>query len=185
MNRSVRSRRFAAPAAAAAALAIAGILAPVSTFGADEGCAKVHKALENVVTTPAHVYSTETSSLRGTTQTETIYLDGKVYVLVNGRWTLNPVSSVEMAKQQRQSRKSDPMACRLVGEERVGDRSTKVYATSRRTGDSEVHGRLWIDEVSGLLLKQEDDMTGEKDNTVHRSYRFEYGNVSAPKIDSP
>jgi hypothetical protein len=170
---------------ATVAAAVAGFLASVPALGADEGCAKVQKALENVVTTPAHAYATETSSMRGTTETETIYLDGKVYVLANGRWTLSPVSSVEMARQLRRNRNNTGMTCSLVGEEKVGDRPTRVYTTSRRTGDSEIQGKLWIDQASGLLLKQEEDLAGEKDNTVRRSTRYEYGNVSAPKIDSP
>lgn len=170
---------------AAVAVTLAGFLASVPVLGADEGCAKVQKALENVVTTPAHAYATETSSMRGTTETETIYLDGKVYVLANGRWTLSPVSSVEMARQLKRNRKNTGMTCSLVGEEKVGDRPTRVYTTSRRTGDSEIRGKLWIDQASGLLLKQEEDLAGEKDNTVRRSTRYEYGNVSAPKIDSP
>jgi hypothetical protein len=146
------------------------------------GCARVHKALENVVTTPAHAYTKETSTRRGTTETETIYLDGKVYVLTNGRWTLSPVSAVQMVETQRQSRKHATLSCKLVGDQTLEDRPVVVYTSSRRTSDSRVESKLWIDKASGLLLKQEEDMTAGDENTVHRSVRFEYGNVTAPKV---
>jgi hypothetical protein len=159
---------------------------PVVVRAADEagGCARVHKALENVVTTPAHVYTKETSSARGTTVSETIYLDGKVYVLANagGRWTLSPVSAVEMVKTQRQSRQHATLSCKLVREEKLEDRPVLVYSSSRSTSDSRVESSLWIDKASGLLLKQEEDMTDGVGNTVHRSVRYEYGNVTAPKL---
>jgi hypothetical protein len=159
--------------------------APKAADSPDAGCARVLKALENVVTTPAHVYTTEQSSKRGETRTETIYLDGKVYVRTgqDGRWTLSPVTAGERIREQRRSRQHATIACTLVGKEKVADRAAAVYTTSRRTGDSEIRGKLWIDEASGLLLRQEEDLAGEKDNTVHRSSRYEYGNVAAPKID--
>jgi len=169
---------------------LATLLAASTSSGAaadTTGCARVHRALENVVTTPAHVYTKETSSRRGTTETETIYLDGKVYVLASrtGRWTLSPTSTVELAESQRRSRKHATLACRSTGEEKVGDRLAVIYTTTRSTGDSKTDARLWIDKASGLLLKQEEDLSavGETtNNTVHRSTRYEYGNVAAPKV---
>jgi hypothetical protein len=161
------------------------LLAVSPASGEGTGCALVHKALENVVTTPAHAYTKETSSRRGTTETETIYLDGRVYVLANNRWTLSPTSAVELRDSQRQSRKHATLACKPDGEEKVGDRLAVIYATTRSTGDSKTDARLWIDKASGLLLKQEEDLSavGENTtNTVHRSTRYEYGNVSAPKV---
>ena len=168
---------------AAAATAMATTTSTLLAADAGGGCAKVQKALENVVTTPAHVYTKETSSQRGTTETETIYLDGKVYVLMNagGRWTLSPVTAVQMAETLRKGRQHATLACTLVGEQKVGDRLTLVYATSQHTSDSQTASRLWIDKASGLLLKQEEDLTG-KNNTVHRLVRYEYGNISAPKL---
>jgi outer membrane lipoprotein-sorting protein len=163
------------------------LLSAAALTAADAGgCATVQKALENVVTTPAHVYTTETSSQRGAAETETIYLDGKVYVLMNagGRWTLSPVTAVQMADTMRKNRRHATLACKIVGEEKVGDRLTTVYTTSKRTSDSQTDSRVWIDKASGLLLKQEETLTAGKDNTVHRSVRYEYGNVSAPKIPS-
>jgi len=172
-----------APAATAAGILLARFAGASEEAG---GCARVHKALENVVTTPAHVYTKETSSRRGTTETETIYLDGKVYVLANGRWTLSPTSAVELADSQRRSRRHATLACRPAGKEKVGDRLAVIYTTTRSTGDSKTDARLWIDKASGLLLKQEEDLSavGENtnNNTVHRSTRYEYGNVTAPKV---
>jgi len=187
--RKIRLLSRLAPIAAillgAAVAAVAAVAAGAAQPAADAGgCARVHKALENVVTTPAHAYTKETSSRRGTTETETIYLDGKVYVLAKGRWTLSPDSALQMVQTQRESRKHATMACKVVGEEKVGDRATTVYATSRQTGDGKTESKLWIDEVSGLLLRQEEDLTaaGNPDNSVHRSTRYEYGNVKAPKL---
>src|SRR5262245_3259334 len=109
--RKVRLIRRLATGALAGAILVSG--AP-SADAADDagGCARVHKALENVVTTPAHVYTRETSARRGTTETETIYLDGRVYVLASrsGRWTLSPTSAVEMAETQRRNRKHATLA---------------------------------------------------------------------------
>ena len=140
--------------------------------------------LDDSRTTPAHVYTRETSSRRGTTVTETIYLDGKVYVLTNARWTLSPDSAVDMVKAQRKSREHATLSCERVGAETLEDRATGVYTTLRSTSDSRVESKLWIDEASGLLLKQEEDLTatGDASNVVHRSTRYEYGNVKAPKL---
>jgi outer membrane lipoprotein-sorting protein len=147
-------------------------------------CERVHKALENVVTTPAHVYTKETSSQRGTTETETIYLDGKVYFLAarSGRWTLSPTSARELVEAQRRSREHAMLSCKPAGEDRVGDRLAVVYTTSRSTAESKADSRLWIDKASGLLLRQEEDLSAGENNTVHRSVRYEYGNVAAPKL---
>ena len=175
-----------APGALAAALLFplsARIVAARPVKPADDagGCARVYKALENVVTTPGHSYTTETSSQRGTTQSESISLDGKVYVFSSNRWILSPVTSQEMKQQLRQSALHATLACRLIGEEQVEDRTATVYATTRQTGDSKNASRLWIDKASGLLLRQEEDLTSG-DHTVHRSTRYEYGNVKAPRL---
>jgi hypothetical protein len=173
---SVTQRRLVA--------ALGVLLAASAPAAEDDPCAKVRKALENVFTTPAHVYTKEASSLRGTTETEAIYLDGKAYLLMHGRWTLNPESAVSMADRQRKRRKDAAMACKLVGEEKVDGRTTTVYLTSRRTSDSQADAKMWIDKASGLLLKQEEEMTAGPDNTVQRSSRYEYGNVRAPELPS-
>jgi len=183
--RKVRLLSRLAPGALAAAILFAGpvVIDATEAARADAGgCARVHKALENVVTTPAHAYTKETSSRRGATETEAIYLDGKVYVLMKGRWTLSPDSALQMVETLRQSRKHATLACKVIGEETVGDRTATVYATTRQTGDSKNESKLWIDKVSGLLLKQEEILTAGADNTVHRSTRYEYGNVTAPKL---
>jgi hypothetical protein len=156
---------------------------PAALALADEagGCARVRKAFENVVTTPGHSYTTETSSQRGTKQTESISLDGKVYVLSNSRWILSPVTAREMLDELRKSGKHATLACKVVGEEKVEDRTTTVYATTSQTGDGKNESKLWIDKVSGLLLRQEEDLTGGG-HAVHLSIRYEYGNVKAPKL---
>ena len=181
---SLRSRFVFVLALFVGLLLVAESARPAQPAADAGGCARVHKALENVVTTPAHAYTKETSSRRGTTETETIYLDGRVYVLAKGRWTLGPDSALQMLRTQRESRKHATLACKVVGEERVGDRAATVYATTRQAGDSAIESKLWIDEASGLLLRQEEDLTaaGNPDDTVHRSTRYEYGSVKAPKL---
>lgn len=176
-----RLLRGLAPVALCAAILLSS---PGQASAAEDsgGCARVHRALENVLTTPAHVYTKETSSMRGITESETIYLDGKVYVLTKGRWTLSPVSAVQMRETQRQSRKHATLSCKLAGEQTLEDRPVVVYTSSQRTSDSRVESKLWIDKASGLLLKQEEDMTASDENTVHRSVRYDYGNVTAPKL---
>jgi hypothetical protein len=167
---------------AIAAAVVFGSSGAASAASADAtGCARVQKAFENVVTTPGHSYTTETSSQRGNKQTESIYLDGKVYVLSNERWILSPLTSREMLDELRKSGKHATLACRAAGEETVEDRTAIVYTTTSQTGDSRTESRLWIDKVSGLLLRQEEDLTGGG-QTVHRSIRYEYGNVKAPKL---
>ena len=181
--RNTRLLNRLAPGVFSAAIAFSGSLGAGAPKPAGDagGCARVQKAFENVVTTPGHSYTTETSSQRGTKQTESISLDGKIYILSNSRWIVSPVTARDMLNELRRSGKHATLACKMLGEEKVEDRTATVYATTSQTGDSQNASKLWIDKVSGLLLRQEQDLTGGG-QTVHLSIRYEYGNVKAPKL---
>src|SRR5208282_839150 len=100
MPSNCTTRRFSMPGHPRRFLSLLLMMlaAAISAHAADS-CQPVFDALTKVVTTPSHSYTTHagTSAHGGApTESETIYVDGKVYIRARGRWMQSPVTAAEV-----------------------------------------------------------------------------------------
>ncbi|HLY59836.1 MAG TPA: hypothetical protein VKV95_03630 [Terriglobia bacterium] len=153
--------------------------------GVDSGCQAALDAGNKLYTTPYHMYGAETVNGKPV-NTEGIFAGGALYVLVNGKWSLSPVSPEEMlkmmkAKDQGKEKNGKNGVCHYVRDESVSGESAALYSTHEEDAKGKTDVQSWVSKGKGLLLRQETDvdMGGTK---VHISSRFEYSNIHAPKL---
>ncbi len=154
-----------------------------TTARAADSCQPVYDAITKIITTPNHSYSTQTAAFpKGATRSaETIYVQGKIYVMVKGKWMLSPVTPKEVMEQENENRKSDTSACQFLRNESVNGEPAAVYSLHRVTKNEKEDGQIWISRTSGLALRRDLDMdTGGGMGKSHLSARFEYTNVKPP-----
>lgn len=169
-----------APLPIAALLAIAAN----STWAMDPNCKAAAEALLKGLTVPVHIYSTQTAdSLNGKSRTdEMIYLSNASYVLVNGKWRVNPVSAEQLRTTLKEANDGHLKAtCRVVREESVNGEAAVLYSTHTEAEDEKSDTQLWISKARGVPIKQEIDLNvGGAAGKSHQSSRYEYTNVQAP-----
>lgn len=159
------------------------VIGQTLTARAADTCQPVYNALTKLVTTPSHSYSTQTAPLVNGQQrkVETIYVQGKTYMLANGRWMLSPVTPADVLKQELENEKEGESTCQLVRNENVNGEAAAVYSMRRKTDAANEDGLIWISKASGLALRKEVDMEyGGKLGKMHLTGRYEYSNVKPP-----
>jgi hypothetical protein len=153
----------------------------------DAGCQGVLDAGEKLFTTPFHMYMTQTSggTENGKTMiSETVLAGGTRYVMVNGKWSLSPISTDELKQlDQRNRRNAKNQSCHYVRDESANGQSAAVYSAHSESEHAKDDSQIWLSKRTGLILRQEIDLdTGRAGGTIHVSVRYEYGNVQAPKL---
>lgn len=149
----------------------------------DAACKPVLDAILKQITTPTHLYATETATFHGgkpETQ-ELIYASDAVYVQIKGQWRRSPMSAQNMRKQQEENvRNAKSMACRYLRDETVNGEAAAVYHSQGETEAGKSEATLWVSKRTGLPLRSENDIdTGAKDK-VHLEIRYEYAGVRPP-----
>ncbi|HZR66713.1 MAG TPA: hypothetical protein VFA85_16345 [Terriglobales bacterium] len=161
-------------------LLVIGQAVPAS---AAESCQPVYNALTKILTTPSHSYSTQTAPLVNGEQRkgETIYVQGKTYMLVRGKWMLSPVAPNDVLEQELENEKQGKSTCQFIRNESVNGEAAAVYSMRRETDAAKEDGQIWISKASGLALRKEVDMEyGGKMGKMHLIARYEYTNVKPP-----
>lgn len=161
-------------------LAVITILLWSSALHAQAACQPVFDALNKVITTPSHSYSTQTTKGKSTI-TETIYTHGKGFNRADGKWMSGPEPK-EVLEHETENRKRGTVSCQVVREEFVNGQPATVYSVLRKTQHVTYDGQMWISKGTGLPLRQEMDMDVDIGNMgkSHVSTRYEYGNVQPP-----
>jgi hypothetical protein len=155
----------------------------VVTARAADSCQPVYNAMTKILTTPSHSYSTQTAPLVNGQErkVETIYVQGKTYMLARGRWMVSPATPNDVLQQELENEKQGKSTCQFVRNESVNGEAAAVYSMRRETEMANEDGLIWISKTSGLALKKEVDMEyGGKLGKMHLVARYEYGNVKAP-----
>ena len=137
---------------------------------------------------PAHLYMTESGgpNLGKIRNAETVYLNGTMYVMVNGRWRKSQISPKDLADAKKDTdQKVGP--CTVVRDETVNGEAATLYKIHSQSTDATVDTELWISKSKGLPLKQVNDINvGGAFGKSHNEIRYEYSNVTAPAVvDSP
>ncbi len=147
---------------------------------AADSCQPLANAVEKLATTPTHIYATTLNGAdKKPTSTEMIYAKGAVYGKVGGNWMRTNLTPQELVAQDQDKQKNG--SCHYVKDESIGGETAAVY--SERSQSGEAQAQLWISKSSGLVLREEMDISaGGQQKSTHMSMRFEYANVQAPKI---
>jgi hypothetical protein len=160
-------------------IAIIPCLALTASLHAETGpCATVNTALDRTIKGPTHIFSKRTAP--SNQESETISLDGKIYVRAHGQWKLSPMTSAAMAAQRKENLSKSTQSCKAVGDESVGGTAATVYEASGKTEVGNDEAKFWIAKESGLLLKDEETIKDGKETVIQRSARYEYTGVKAP-----
>jgi len=147
---------------------------------AADSCQPVFDAIAKLVTTPSHSYSTGVLSGKPSS-TETIYVQGKTYMLVKGKWTLSPVTPNDVLLQEMENEKQGKSTCEFVRNESVNGEAVAVYSMRRETEILKEDGQVWISKANGRALRKEVDVDyGGAVGKGHLSARYEYSNVRPP-----
>ena len=83
-----------------------------------DSCQPVFDAIIKIVTTPSHSYSTGVVNGKERS-TETIYVQGKTYMIVKGKWWLSPVTPNDVLQQEMENRTSSKATCQFLRDESV------------------------------------------------------------------
>jgi hypothetical protein len=149
-----------------------------------DSCQPVFDALDKVVTTPSHSYTTHTASFVNggkPRESEAIYAQGKVYIRANGKWMHSPVTPAEILEQQKENREHGKATCQFMGNKFVGAEAALLYSMHNENEDVREDAQMWISKSTGLPLRNEEDVdNGGNRVREHRSTRFEYTNIGPP-----
>lgn len=160
------------------------LLLGAAPLAAQSECKPIFEALDKVMGTPTHIYTTTKVSGKPKT-TETIYVDGDIYTNAEGKWTKSTVTTKQMSDVELENRRKTVYVCSYLKEEPVNGQKAAVYSThtSQLTGDK-TDGQIWISKDNGLPLRNEvDSVTGGKDSkNSHYSVRYDYKGVVPPRL---
>ena len=142
-------------------------------------CKPVLDAITRVISTPAHVYVT--MNVNGKPQIgESIYTPGAIYVKVDGKWSVSPLTPQEMAQQQQKNIQNSKATCTYWKDELVNGELAAVYSTHNETPGAKSDTQLWVSKGKGLTLRSDSDLVGSTGHKTHSSTRYEYGDVKPP-----
>jgi len=158
------------------------VLAGVLPARATDSCQPVFDAIQKLVTSPSHSYTTSTPAKGGTPRTgETIMIHGKKYLRANGKWMDPRVTTQEVLEREKENEKNGKSNCQLVRSEPVNGESSSLYHVQRQTETFREDSQIWISTARGVPLREEQDMDyGGAIGKLHNSAHFEYVNVKPP-----
>lgn len=156
-------------------------LAEPQTPVVSPGCQKVLDILHKLSSVPYHSYRVQTLNGKPS-NSEMVFVDGTYYVLINGKWTVSPISAQDMKQLEQNSMKNIQNAsCKEVREEAVNGESATVYTSHSESERGTADTQMWISKSRELLLRQDIDSAGSGFKN-HSSSRFEYSSVKAPSM---
>jgi hypothetical protein len=158
------------------------VMGQASIARAADTCQPVFDALQKLVTSPSHSFTTSTAAKGGTPRmAETIMVQGKKYIRVNGKWMDAGVTTQEVMEQEKDNEENGKSSCQLVRRESVNGESASVYHLQRETEDFKEDSQIWISAARGVPLREEQDIEmGGSIGKRHNSAHFEYTNVQSP-----
>jgi hypothetical protein len=151
---------------------------------AQSECKAAFEANDKLLTTPHHGFTTRSAVSKGDKPEpmENIFVGGVYYVQIRGKWVKSPMTAEQMKQQQEENRKNAKnVSCKHVRDEVVNGEAAAVYKVHSETEDTKSDSLIWISNAKGLILREEEDLDAGGDK-MHIVTRFEYSNVTAPKV---
>lgn len=160
-------------------------LAPRATHAQKDvaSCKPVLDAVVKQRATSFHAYMTLPATLPGAKpeQSEMIAAGGQDYILVNGHWKRSPMDQAAMVKQEQENiRDAKAYSCKRLRDESVGGAPAVVYAAHSENEDTKSDAQVWVAKSTGLVLRNEVDLSTDGGAPDHLSTRYEYTNVQVP-----
>lgn len=147
---------------------------------AADSCQPVFEALQQIMTTPSHSYSTGVVNGKQIS-TETIYVQGKAYIFARGKWMVNPATPADVLTEELENEKQGKATCQFVRNDSVAGEAAAVYSLHREIETRKEDGQMWISKATGRALREEADVDyGGSLGKGRLSARFEYTNVKPP-----
>jgi hypothetical protein len=164
-----------------ALLVLTVFLSFAASVRAADSCQAVFDAIQKLVTTPSHSYTTSTAANGGKPRTsETIMVQGKKYIRGNGKWMDPNVTTAEVMEQERENEKGKS-SCHFVRSEAANGEGAALYHMHKETEEFREDSQIWISKATGLPLREEQDADmGGAIGKQHNSAHFEYGNIQPP-----
>jgi len=158
------------------------VMGQASIARAADTCQPVFDAIQKLVTTPSHSFTTSTTAKGGTPQiAETIMVQNKKYIRANGKWMDTRITTQEVLEQEKDNEKNGKSSCQLVRRESVNGESASVYHLQRETENFKEDSQIWISTARGVPLREEQDIDmGGSISKRHNSAYFEYRNIQPP-----
>jgi hypothetical protein len=112
---------------------------------------------------------------------EVIYLNGKTYLQIAGKWRVSPQTPQQMQEIRKQAEAGAKVTCKMVREESVNGEAAVLYSSHQETEGAKIDSQVWVSKARRVPLKIESDSdVGGAGGKVHRTMRYEYNNVQAP-----
>ena len=162
---------------------LCGLLLAASALTWADDCQLVHDATIKVLTTPNHVYTTQTADfLQGKTrQGEIIHINGAMYVNINGKWTRSRMTAQDLVEQERENWQTSKVTCQHLRDESVNGEGAALYSVHTVSEDRTTDAQVWVSKSKGVPLREELDMNvGGAAGKSHMTLRYDYANVQAP-----
>jgi hypothetical protein len=162
------------------AAVLAAFFLPASAFATDAECKTLFDTRFKLFSVPSHSYTVETLPGNRSRTSEGIFVNGAIYVLMNGKWIHSRMTPQDMLKQEEENIRDSKSTCRHVRDETVNGEAAALYMGHSENESVKSDAQTWISKSRGLPLKTEDDIdTGDGDKR-HMSIRYEYSNVKPP-----
>jgi hypothetical protein len=162
------------------AAVLAAFFLPASAFATDAECKTLFDTRFKLFSVPSHSYTVETLPGGRSRTSEGIFVNGAIYVLMNGKWIYSRMTPQDMLKQEEENIRDSKSTCRHVRDETVNGEAAALYMGHSENESVKSDAQTWISKSRGLPLKTEDDIdTGDGDKR-HMSIRYEYSNVKPP-----
>jgi len=147
-------------------------------------CKVAFEANDKLITTPHHGFTTRSAVSKADEPEpmEDTFVGGVYYIQYRGKWIKSPMTAEQRKQQQEENRKNAKnTSCRHLRDEPVNGEAAAVYKVHSETEDTKADSLIWISNSKGLILREEEDLDAGGDR-MHMVTRFEYSNVTAPKV---
>lgn len=154
---------------------------PPAARADDQACEAVLAAMIKQTTVPVRQKITiENPAGRGSPdESETIRVDGMLYVEDLGQWTARPYDSAKAAEAVRQAMQKAEHSCTRLRSEPVDGQAADLYSVHSKTATSSSDAQVWIASATGLPLRYNATME-QRAVKVRSEARYDYANVRAP-----
>jgi hypothetical protein len=169
------------------AIAFGWALAGAAPLAAQDDCQPVFDAMDKVMNTPTHIFSTVESSGKAKT-TETIYFGDDIYTTDKEKWVRSPIKISQLKATDQENRRKSTYACTHLKDELIDGDLVAQYKTHTVVLGTPTDSEVWISKAKSLIVRN--DVTINEvgvgatkgKGKSHYSVRYEYNDVKPPKL---
>jgi len=172
--------RLAGLQLAPAAALFTALFLSIPAMSADSACQPGLDAALKLLTVPVHLHSIAGLPGGKSKSHETIYLNGAIYINLDGKWMRSKMTAQDMLKLEQENIRNSTMTCRYLHDESVNGEVAAVYMAHSENPDVKADAQTWISKSKGVPLRTEEDLDTGYGDKQHMSIRYEYGNIQPP-----